>query len=104
MKFHDHKAITYDAMVEPFLHTVEESRVAMRQLCKTIVTLIQEQCDGKGMEKLRSLLQPYDVTQRISRVVMYHLEALLNEAFYEEFESCNFRKMMLEWSIHINHY
>ena len=50
MKFHDHKAITYDAMVEPFLHTIEELRVAVRQLCKTIVTLIQEQCDGKGME------------------------------------------------------
>ena len=50
MKFHDHKAITYDVMVEPFLQIVVESRVAVRQLCKTIVTLIQEQCDGKGME------------------------------------------------------
>ena len=29
MKCHDHKYITYDAMVEPFLHTVEESRVAV---------------------------------------------------------------------------
>ena len=53
MKFHDHKSITYDAMVEPFLHTVAESRVAVRQLCKTIVTLLQEQCDGKGMEGFR---------------------------------------------------
>ena len=94
MKFHDHKAITYDAMVEPFLQIVSESRVIVRHLCKTIVTLLQEQCDGKGMENPSSLLQPYevDVTQRISRVVMYHLEALLNEAFYEDFESCNFKK------------
>ena len=30
MKFNDHKAITYDAMVEPFLHTIVESRVAVR--------------------------------------------------------------------------
>ena len=50
VKFHDHKAIKFDAMVKPFLQTVVESRVAVRQLCKTIVTLIQEQCDGKGME------------------------------------------------------
>lgn len=94
MKCHNHKALTYEAMLEPFLQTVAESRVAVRQLCKTIVTLIQEQCDGKGMENLSSLLQPYevDVTQRISRVVMYHLEALLNQAFYEDFESCNFKK------------
>ena len=50
MKCHDHKAITYYAMVEPFLHTTTESRVVVRLLCKTIVTLLQEQCDGKGME------------------------------------------------------
>ena len=30
MKFHDQKDITYDAMVEPFLQTVAESRVAVR--------------------------------------------------------------------------
>ena len=66
----------------------------MRHLCKTIVTLIKEQCDGKGMEKIRSFLQPYevDVTQIISRFVMYHLESFLNEAFCEEFESCNFKE------------
>lgn len=94
MKIHNHKAITYEAMVEPFLQAVAESRVAVRRLCKTIAILMQEQCDGKGIEKLSSLLQPYevDVSQRISRVVMYYLEALLNQAFYEDFESCNFKK------------
>ena len=46
------------------------------------------------MEKFLSLLQPYevDVTQIILRVVMYHLEALLNKDFYEDFESCNCKK------------
>ena len=50
MKSHNHKVITYDAIVEPFLQTVSDSRVALRQLCKTIVTLLKEKCDGKGME------------------------------------------------------
>ena len=65
MKFHDHKAITYDAMVEPFLQTVVESRVAMRQLCKTIVTLLQEQCDGKGMEGFGRLIPAFQSSVQV---------------------------------------
>lgn len=99
MKIHNHKAITYEAMVEPFLQVVAESRVAVRQLCKTIAILMQEQCDGKGIEKLRSILQPYevDVSQRISRVFMYHLEALLFRPSIRTLRAVILRKMVLEW-------
>lgn len=94
IKAYNSRAVTCDTMVKCFLQIVAEARLAVRQLCRTLLILIQDLNDGKGLENLISLLEPYEiqVDSRISRGVMYYLEALLNQALYEEFESCNFHK------------
>ncbi|XP_057827215.2 IRK-interacting protein isoform X2 [Cryptomeria japonica] len=85
--------VSYETKVKCFLQVVSEARVTVRQLSRNLIISIHDN-DCKGLEKLTSLLQPFDVHvgPRITKVVMYHLEALLNQAFYEDFESCNFQK------------
>eukprot|EP01018_Ginkgo_biloba_P032856 Gb_14487 [translate_table: standard] len=85
--------VSSEAMVEGFLQIVSEARVSVKQFCRTLVTQIQE-LDGGAMENLNSLLQPYNVsvTSRVSRGVMYHLESLINQAIYQDFENCSFQK------------
>lgn len=85
--------VTSEVMVEGFLQIVSEARVSVKQFCRTLVNQIQE-LDEKAMENLSLLLQPYDVnvTTKVTRGVMYHLECLINLAIYQDFENCSFQK------------
>jgi len=85
--------VSSDVMVEGFLQIVSEARVSVKQFCRTLVNQIQE-LDEKAMENLSLLLQPYNVniTSKVTRGVMYHLESLINQAIYQDFENCSFQK------------
>ncbi|MCO5576401.1 hypothetical protein L7F22_030211 [Adiantum nelumboides] len=74
-----------------FYHAVTEARVGVKHFCRTLLQQVQEQ---SATEKIESILQPYNVkvAPRVSKVVRYHLEALINEAFYEDFENIKFQQ------------
>ncbi|KAH9289523.1 hypothetical protein KI387_033640, partial [Taxus chinensis] len=80
-------------MVESFVHIVTEARVSVKHFCRALVKQIQDP-DGKAMEKLRLLLQPHNVnvTDKVSRAVLYHLESLINQVLYQDFENSSFEK------------
>ncbi|XP_073098463.1 IRK-interacting protein isoform X2 [Elaeis guineensis] len=85
--------VSHEVMVEGFLQIVSEARLSVKQLCKTLVHQIEE-TDGDLMEKLNLLLQPHHMTlsNKYSKGVLYHLEALINQSLYEDFENCVFQK------------
>ncbi|GLJ21775.1 hypothetical protein SUGI_0406350 [Cryptomeria japonica] len=85
--------VTTETMIEGFMQIVSEARVSVKHFCRTLVTQIQD-LDGKAMEKLSLLLQPYNVsvTSKVKRSFLYHLESLINQALYQDFENCSFQK------------
>lgn len=85
--------VSEEVMVEGFLQIVSEARLSVKQFCKTLVTQIEE-TDSTLMENLNSLLQPYKLSlnSKYSRPVLYHLEAIINQALYQDFENCVFQK------------
>ncbi|PIA53465.1 hypothetical protein AQUCO_00900213v1 [Aquilegia coerulea] len=85
--------LSHEEMVEGFLQVVTEARLSVKQFCKTLVSQIEE-TDSNLMEKLNVLLQPYrlNINSKHLKVVLYHLEGLINQSLYQDFESCNFQK------------
>ncbi|KAF9597341.1 hypothetical protein IFM89_017244 [Coptis chinensis] len=85
--------LSHEVMVEGFLQIVSEARLSVKQFCRTLVSQI-EQADSNLMEKLNLLLHPYrlNMNSRHSKVVLYHLEALINQSLYQDFENCIFQK------------
>ncbi|KAG1363868.1 IRK-interacting protein [Cocos nucifera] len=85
--------VSHEVMVEGFLQIVSEARLSVKQLCKTLIHQIEE-TDGDLMEKLNLLLQPHHMTlsNKYSKGVLYHLEALINQSLYEDFENRVFEK------------
>jgi hypothetical protein len=88
--------VSHEVMIEGFLQVVSEARLSVKQLCKALINQTVES-DGFGLlESLNLLLQPYEViigdNNRASKSVLYHLEAVLNQSLYQDFENCSFRK------------
>lgn len=85
--------VSEEVMVEGFLQIVSEARLSVKQFCKALVSQIEE-TDNTLMDNLNSLLQPYKLSlnSKYSRAVLYHLEAIINQALYQDFENCVFQK------------
>ncbi|XP_021772018.1 IRK-interacting protein-like isoform X2 [Chenopodium quinoa] len=85
--------VSEEVMVEGFLQIVSEARLSVKQFCKTLIEQIDE-TDEQLTENLNSILKPYklSVNSRYSKAVFYHLEAIINQAFYQDFENCVFQK------------
>ncbi|KAF5186880.1 Irk-interacting protein [Thalictrum thalictroides] len=85
--------LSHEEMVEGFLQIVAEARLSVKQFCKTLVSQIED-TDSNLMEKLNVLLQPYrlNINSKHLKVVLYHLEGLINQSLYQDFESSNFQK------------
>ncbi|KAG9450672.1 hypothetical protein H6P81_010637 [Aristolochia fimbriata] len=85
--------VTHEAMVEGFLQIVSETRLSVKQFCKTLVGHIDEN-DKNLMDKLNLLLQPHNLTlnSKYSKGVLYHLEAIINQCLHQDFENCVFQK------------
>ncbi|XP_071918170.1 IRK-interacting protein-like [Coffea arabica] len=81
-------------VIEHFLVSVSEARSSIRLLSRSL-TLQLRQMGNKVYDRISSLLQHYEVKISISRNprgLLLYLEALLNRAFFEDFESIGFQK------------
>ncbi|KAL6644566.1 hypothetical protein ACP70R_016174 [Stipagrostis hirtigluma subsp. patula] len=85
--------VSHEVMVEGFLQIVSEARLSIKQFCKVLIQQVEDADNGLS-DKLNLLLQPYQVTlnDKHPKVVLYHLEALMNQAMYQDFENCTFQK------------
>lgn len=85
--------VSEEIMVEGFLQIVSEARLSVKQFCKTLVGQIEE-TDNTLMDNLNMLLQPYKLSLNLkySKAVSYHLEAIINQSLYQDFENCVFQK------------
>lgn len=84
----------HDKVIEHFLVSVSESRQSVRYLSRSL-TLQLRQIGGKVYDRIAILLQPHDIKISLSRNprgLLVYLEALLNKAFFEDFESSGFQK------------
>lgn len=85
--------VSEDVMVEGFLQIVSEARLSVKQFCKTLVLQIEES-DITLIDNLNALLHPYklSISSKYSKAVLYHLEAIINQTLYQDFENCVFQK------------
>ncbi|XP_044473252.1 IRK-interacting protein-like [Mangifera indica] len=85
--------VSEEVMVEGFLQIVSEARLSVKQFCKTLIAQIED-TDQSLMDNLNALLQPYklSLTSKFSKAVSYHLEAIINQTLYMDFENCVFQK------------
>ncbi|KAJ8459921.1 hypothetical protein OPV22_032847 [Ensete ventricosum] len=85
--------VSQEVMVEGFLQIVSEARLSIKQFCKMIIQQTEETDDDLS-EKVNLLLQPHQMTlsSKYSKGVIYHLEALINQSLYQDFENCAFHK------------
>lgn len=85
--------VSEEVMVEGFLQIVSEARLSVKQFCKILIGQIEE-TDNTLTDYLNSLLQPYklSLTSKYSKAVLYHLEAIINQSLYQDFENCVFQK------------
>ncbi|PIA50004.1 hypothetical protein AQUCO_01300621v1 [Aquilegia coerulea] len=98
---HPHKGIGgggtgghQDKLIESFCNSVSEARSTVRFLSRSLTVQLR-QMGAKVYERISTLLQPYEVKVSFTknpRSVLFYLEALLNRAFYEDFESVGFQK------------
>ncbi|CAI9760275.1 unnamed protein product [Fraxinus pennsylvanica] len=84
-----------EKVIEHFLVSVSEARSSIRILSRSL-TVQLKQMGGKVFDRIASLLQPYDIKISLSRnprsLLTFYLEALVNRAFFEDFESIGFQK------------
>lgn len=85
--------VSHEVMVEGFLQIVSEVRLSVKQLCKALINQIEE-TDSDLMQKLNLLLHPHQMTlsNKYSKGVLYHLEAIINQCLYQDFENSIFQK------------
>lgn len=80
-------------MTEGFLQMVSEARSSVKHFCKTLLEQIEE-TDNSLVDSLNMLLLPYKLSlhSKYSKAVLYHLEAIMNQCLYQDFENCIFQK------------
>ncbi|KAH1108008.1 hypothetical protein J1N35_011776 [Gossypium stocksii] len=92
-KFVNPMPVDEEVMVEGFLQIVSEARLSVKQLCKALVAQMEES-DTTLMDNLNLVLQPYKLSlnSKYSKTILYHLEAIINQSLYQDFENCVFQK------------
>ncbi|KAI3688220.1 hypothetical protein L1987_81930 [Smallanthus sonchifolius] len=85
--------VSNEVMVEGFMQIVSEARLSVKHFCKTLVAQIDEG-DSVLLENLNLILQPHKVSlnSKYSKAVLYHLEGIINQSLYQDFENCVFQK------------
>ncbi|KAL1365912.1 hypothetical protein AAHE18_03G323400 [Arachis hypogaea] len=85
-----------ETVIQHFLVSVSEARSSVRLLSRSLTMQLRHMGGGgKVYDKVSTLLQPYDIRISFSknpRSLVVYLEALLNRAFYEDFETVGFMK------------
>lgn len=85
--------VSEEAMVEGFLQMVSEARLSVKQFCKILLGQIDE-TDNNLRDNLNFLLLPYKLSLNLkfSKAILYHVEAIINQSLYQDFENCVFQK------------
>lgn len=89
--------------VDAFLESVSNARTMVRHLSRGVVSQIRQFGAPKSLDKISLILQPYDVVRvptaaatgknnSAYKSLLFHLEAVLNRCFYEDFESTGFNR------------
>ncbi|CAN6218156.1 unnamed protein product [Urochloa humidicola] len=93
--------VSHDVMVEGFLQIASEARLSVKQLCKALIQQVNNEDAGDGLsDKLDQLLRPHQLTlaagngnsKHCSKAVLYHLEAIMNQAMFQDFENPAFQR------------
>jgi hypothetical protein len=94
--------VSHDVMVEGFLQIASEARLSVKQLCKALIQQVEEvsSADGGLYDRLNHLLRPHSLALSAagkggcsdSEAVLYHLEAIMNQAMYQDFENRAFQR------------
>ncbi|XP_048530665.1 IRK-interacting protein-like isoform X1 [Triticum urartu] len=87
--------VSHEAMVEGFLQIASEARLSVKQLCKALIQQVEEPDNGLS-DKLNLLLRPHQLAiiagRHCSKAVLYHLEAVMNQTLYQDFENPSFQR------------
>ncbi|KAK4380680.1 hypothetical protein RND71_002542 [Anisodus tanguticus] len=85
--------VSDEIMLEGFLQIVSESRLSVKQFCKTLIEQIEE-TNNLLTDNLNLLLQPYKLSldSKYSKAVLYHIESIINQSLFQDFENCVFQK------------
>ncbi|KAL1199113.1 IRK-interacting protein [Cardamine amara subsp. amara] len=85
--------VSEEVMVEGFLQIVSESRLSIKQFLKTLVSEIDEE-DSTLISNINTILQPHNLsfTSKYSKIIQCHLEAIISQCVYQDFENCVFQK------------
>ncbi|XP_073145906.1 IRK-interacting protein-like [Henckelia pumila] len=85
--------VSEEELIDGFSQLISESRLTVKQFCKILVGQIQE-TDQSLVNNLNSLLQPYKLSlnSKYSKPVLYHLEAVLNQSLFQDFENIMFQR------------
>ncbi|PKA51064.1 hypothetical protein AXF42_Ash010504 [Apostasia shenzhenica] len=75
--------VSHEVMVEGFLQIVSESRLSVKHFCKILINHLDEPL---------KLSHQINLENKTSKCVLYHLEALINQSLYQDFENCVFQK------------
>ncbi|EPS68393.1 hypothetical protein M569_06377, partial [Genlisea aurea] len=82
-------------VIHHFLILISEARSSVRLLTRALALQLRQMSGNKVHDRISLLLQPYDVKISFAknpRASLLYLEALINRAFYEDFESIGFHK------------
>ncbi|CAI0449977.1 unnamed protein product [Linum tenue] len=78
--------VTDEAMVEGFLQMVAESRLSVKQFCKSLISQIEDAADSPLIETILSLNSNHPKT------ILHHLESIINDTMHQDFENSAFQK------------
>ncbi|XP_066390467.1 IRK-interacting protein-like [Miscanthus floridulus] len=90
--------VSHEVMVEGFLQIASEARLSVKQLCKALIQQVNEESSDGLSDKLNLLLRPYQLAligstaKHCSKAVLYHLEAIMNQAMFQDFENPAFQR------------
>ncbi|KAI3787631.1 hypothetical protein L1987_42234 [Smallanthus sonchifolius] len=82
----------HDKVIEHFLVSVSESRSSMRHLSRSLTLQLPQIAGGKLYDRIQLLYEIRVSASTNPRIVLLYLEAVLNRAFFEDFESPGFQK------------
>ncbi|CAM8916700.1 unnamed protein product [Rhodiola kirilowii] len=85
--------VSEDVLIEGFLQVVSKARLSVKEFCKNLLFQIDDTDEGL-VDSVNMLLQPYNLSlaSKYSKLLLYHLEAIINQTLYEDFENCTFKK------------
>ncbi|KAL9253962.1 IRK-interacting protein-like protein [Drosera capensis] len=85
--------VSEQGMVEGFLQVISESRLSLKHFSKALIAQIEKE-DVCVVESINLLLHPHKFSPnaKYSKAVLYHMEAIINQQLYQDFENCVFQR------------